>query len=72
LTRRLAGRPADKRAKALKALEMKMLNPGLTWKDIGNAIKYDDREHHESYAITLPAEARKVKRVLRKHNIRWS
>lgn len=72
LKRRLAGRPADKRAKALKALEMKMLSPDLTWKDVGIRIKYDDQEQHKPYAINLPAEIRNVKRTLRKYCIRWS
>jgi len=72
LKRGLAGRRADKRLLALRALEIKMLNPERTWEQIGTEVKYDTRKYHEAFAEMLPAEVRVLKRLLRKYGIRLS
>lgn len=71
LKRNLAGRPADKRPLALRALEVKMLHPDREWKQIGEDIRYDEAKYHQPFAETVPAEVRIVKHTLRKYGIRW-
>jgi hypothetical protein len=69
MKRGLAGRPPDQRAKALRALEMQILNPRLTWEQIGKRLNYKAAGFQRPISERLPAEVRSLKRILRKHGI---
>lgn len=67
--KRRAGRPANKRWLALRALELKTLEPGLSWTKIASRLGYVTDHQQRPVSETLPAEVRHIKRVLRRYGL---
>lgn len=61
------GRTASRRPLAVRALEMKMLNPTLTWSAIATQLRYPAGQGAASQ--NLQAEVRNVKQILRDYGL---
>jgi hypothetical protein len=62
------GRPARRRRLAVRALEIKIQDPKLTWSTIGRGLNYP-KGHERPISETLPAEVRHVKKILQRYGL---
>jgi hypothetical protein len=64
------GRPPDRRLLAVRAYEMKLANPGLTWQGIASKICDCNKSSHDEYCVQAIRQAvMQLQKTMRRYRV---